>query len=586
MNALRDYQQGAVDAVWEYLAAHKGKSPCVVIPTGGGKTPVIAELCRQACSPEWAGRVLVLAHQKELLEQAGQKLTAFAPEIRFGIYSASIGSRDTSEPVVLCQIQSARRIGAGAFGRRDLILVDEAHLIPASGDGQYRTFLQEARAATPHVRLVGLTATPYRLGSGMIIGGDQLLDEICYEVGVRELMDRGYLTRLISKPGIKGTLVDLSDVKTTGGDFNEGDLGRAMSRGRLIPDTVDDVLDKADGRKAGLIFCTTIDHGEKVVRELRDRGQRVEFITGETGGLERTWLLSEFRAGGIRWLVNVGTLTTGVDCPNIDCVVLLRPTKSTGLYYQMVGRGFRIHPDKADCLVLDYGRNIALHGPVDNLVSKPGKAGSKGGGPAPMRTCGECKEVCHAGLKACPYCGFEFPIGEIPEATHDTRADEDSPIISEPEAVHEVGEVLYSVHQPQGKRALDADGRPKPPSMRVDYFRKGEYDGSDATLLQFRLIVSEWVCLEHEGFARAKAVVWWRLRSNDPVPATIEDAVSAANAGALAFPKAVTVKLEPGSKWKRITKVELGPKPEVELDGALRLEREAEEQRFLDELPF
>jgi len=584
LNALRDYQQATVDAVWDYLATNKGRNPCVVIPTGGGKTPVIAELCRQACSAEWGGRVLVLAHQRELLEQAGQKLTAFAPEIRFGIYSASIGSRDTSELVVLCQIQSARRIGAGAFGRRDLILVDEAHLIPSSGDGQYRTFLAEARAATPHVRLVGLTATPYRLGSGMIIGSDQLLDEICYEVGVRDLMDQGYLTRLISKPGHRNALVDLSDVKTTGGDFNEGDLVRAMTRGRLVADTVDDVLDKADGRKSGLIFATTIAHGENVVAELRNRGQRVEFITGETGGLERTWLLQEFRQGGIRWLVNVGTLTTGVDCPNIDCVVLLRPTKSTGLYYQMVGRGFRIHPDKADCLVLDYGRNIALHGPVDNLVSKPGKAGSKGGGATPMRACSECKEFCHAGLKNCPYCGFEFPISETPDIPHDTRADESSPILSDQiqEETAEIGEVMYSVHQPQGKRAFDADGRPKPPSMRVDYFKKGEYDGTDSTLMQFRLLVSEWICLEHEGFARAKAVAWWRTRSRDPVPVSIEAAVAAAEGGALAFPKSVTVKAEPGSRFKRIVRVELGPKPEVEPTA----EALAADQKFLDDLPF
>lgn len=579
---LRDYQQDAVDAVWQYLRDNPKKNPCVVIPTGGGKTPVIAELCRQACSPEWGGRVIVLAHQKELLEQSAQKLAAVAPEIRFGIYSASIGSRDVSDPVVLCQIQSARRIGAGAFGRRDLILVDEAHLIPTAGDGQYRTFLSEAIAATPHVRLVGLTATPYRLGSGLICGANNLLHEICYEVGVRDLIDQGFLSRLISRPGSKKTLVDLTGVGTSGGDYNEGELGRAVMRGSLVADAVDDFLDRADQRKTILVFCVTIEHAETVLAELRNRGQSAELITGKTGGLERAWNIQAFKEGKIRFLVNVGTLTTGVDVPNIDAVVLLRPTKSTGLYYQMVGRGFRLSPGKEDCLVLDYGRNISRHGPVDNLVSKPTKeAGANPGGQAPMKPCPSCGESYHIALPECPFCGTAAPNREENQTpAHESMADQSTPILSEPETEHEINYTHYSLHIPRGARAVDENGLAKPPSMRVDYYL-GKRD------LAFESpVASEWVCFEHQGFARNKAIAWWRARSRDPVPDTVERAVEAAAGGALAETLAITVKNEPGSHFKKIARAKLGPKPEIELDGAARLERQEADSAFNESLPF
>src|SRR5262249_31170186 len=184
MLTLRPYQEAAKQAVWGHLRA-RDDHPCVVIPTAGGKTPVIASLCKDAVQL-WQGRVLVLAHVKELLEQAAAKLRAVCPEVPFGVYSAGVKRRDTAHPMIVAGIQSVYK-RAGELDPFDLVLIDEAHMISAEGDGMYRQFLADARVVNPDVRLVGFTATPFRLKTGPICTPDGLLNEICYEVGVREL---------------------------------------------------------------------------------------------------------------------------------------------------------------------------------------------------------------------------------------------------------------------------------------------------------------------------------------------------------------------------------------------------------------
>ncbi len=151
----------------------------------------MATICRDAVV-QWNGRVLILAHVKELLQQTADKLSTVCPEVSFGIYSAGLKRRDTNNPVIVAGIQSVYR-RACELDAFDLILVDEAHLIPLEGDGMYRQFLADARKVNPHLRVIGFTATPYRLKSGSICTHDGFLNHICYEVGVRELIRDGYL---------------------------------------------------------------------------------------------------------------------------------------------------------------------------------------------------------------------------------------------------------------------------------------------------------------------------------------------------------------------------------------------------------
>jgi len=237
----------------------------------------------------------------------------------------------------------------------------------------------------------------------------------------------------------------------------------------------------------------------------------------------------------------VNVLTTGFDAPNIDCVAMLRPTLSPGLYYQMVGRGFRLHPGKDDCLVLDFGGNVLRHGPVDVIrVPEPDEED----GQAPAKECPSCRALIAAAYAACPQCGYVFPEREQGDKRHAAKAST-AAIISGKVSVegYEVLDVTYRVH---AKRGAPPDA---PKTMRVDY---------GVGLTDFR---SEWICFEHMGYARHKAEIWWRARSDAPIPETAEEAVMLANSGALAETHSITVRSVSGEKYDRITSCELGPKP-------------------------
>lgn len=533
---LRPYQTEAVAAVYAHLRTRED-NPCVVIPTAGGKTPVMAAICRDAVQ-QWDGRVLILAHVKELLEQAVDKLHAMAPDLwhQIGVYSAGLRSRDTEHPIIVAGIQSVYR-RAAELDRFDLILLDEAHMLPPDGEGMYRTFLAEAKVVNPNVRLIGLTATPYRMTTGMICAPENLLNHVCYEVGVRELIVQGYLCPLKSKAGKRK--VDTSGLHLRGGEFVANEVEQLMDDDVLVRSACREIIEHARDRRSVLIFAAGVQHALHVQRVLDEFGHECGFVCGETLPFERTETLRRFREGDLKYLVNVNVLTTGFDAPNIDCVALLRPTNSPGLYYQMLGRGFRLHPGKDHCLVLDFGGNILRHGPVDALKIKDRDAGD---GEAPAKECPKCQAVIHAAYTVCPECGYEFPPPE--RQRHDREASTAGVLSGEAtETEHEVGETFYSVHV---KRGAPED---HPRSMRVEY------------RIGFNQYVSEWVCVEHSGYARAKAEAWWRERSHEPVPDTAEEAVELAEMGALAPTRTVTVRRVEGEKFDRIIRHTLGPVP-------------------------
>ena len=536
MLTLRPYQQTAVAAVYEHLR-ERDDNPCVVIPTGGGKTPVMATICRDAVVT-WGGRVLIVAHVKELLEQSTDKLRVVCPEVKFGIYSAGLKRRDTQAPVIVAGIQSIYK-RACELGPIDLILVDEAHMIPPEGEGMYQQFLAEARVVNPDVRVIGLTATPYRLKSGMICTPDHFLNDVCYEVGVRELIVQGYLSPLVTKAGV--TRIDTSAVHIRGGEFVAAEVEDLMDQDELVDAACREIVEFTADRRSVLIFATGIKHGRHVQEVLR-RNHNIEcgFVSGETPTAERDATLKAFRDGELHYLCNVNVLTTGFDAPNIDCVVMLRPTMSPGLYYQMVGRGFRLHPGKENCLVLDFGGNVLRHGPVDAIRIEERSAGN---GEAPAKECPICHAVIAAGFATCPQCGYEFPPPE--RQKHEANAT-DAGILSDQmnDTKYEVMDISYSVHT---KR----DAQPgAPQTMRVDY----------------RLGLSHWqsefICVEHEGYARQKAEAWWSRRSPDPVPESAERAVELAEAGALCATHAIVVRSVAGERYDRIVGYDLAEKPE------------------------
>jgi len=384
-------------------------------------------------------------------------------------------------------------------------------MLPLDGEGMYRTFLAEAQVVNPNLRLIGLTATPYRMTTGMICGPENLLNHVCYEVGVRELIVQGYFSPLKTKAGRQKA--DTSALHIRGGEFLAGEVEALMDNDSLVRSACAEIVEQTADRHSVLIFAAGVQHALHVQRVLGELCCECGFVCGETLPFDRAETLRRFRDGELKYLVNVNVLTTGFDAPNIDCVALLRPTNSPGLYYQMVGRGFRLHPSKGDCLVLDFGGNILRHGPVDALQIQD-RAG--GAGEAPAKECPECQAVIHAAYAVCPECGYEFPPPQREQ--HDREATTAGILSGEvTETEHEVTEVYYSVHV---KRGAPED---HPRSMRVDY-RCG-----------FNDYHSEWVCFEHDGYARQKAEAWWRARSHEPVPEIVEQAVDVCEAGRAAW---------------------------------------------------
>jgi len=498
---LRPYQRDAIDATWSYLRA-RTDNPCIVIPTGGGKTLCLAEMIRHALS-EWPGtRICVLAHVRELVEQNADKLRRHWPGAPIGIYSAGLKRRDRFEPVIFASIQSVAD-KAMQMGRFDLLLIDEAHRVPLRAEGQYRDFIDGCRRANPNLRIVGLTATPYRLGGGPVCGPDYILNDVAYEARVGDLIRDGYLCRLVGKAG--AARADLSGVHVRNGEYVGGELERAVNVRNVIDAACDEIVNLCADRRAWIVFCAGVAHAQNVSGALCLRGIKADVVTGDTPARTRDERIAAFQRGELRALVNVNVLSEGFDATHVDAVILMRPTKSAALYYQQVGRAMRLHPGKENALVLDFAGNIVEHGPIDSIIP-PKKPGAKAKSEAPVRECPQCHSLLAVQIRICPDCGHEFPAAE--RAAHDATASMAAILSDEiaPPVEYPVRSVAYAQHV--GKSGV--------PTLQVTYW---------CGLRSFR----EWVCIEHGGFARAKAVSWWTKRdAHGLMPRTVADAVECA----------------------------------------------------------
>jgi DNA repair protein RadD len=528
---LRPYQRGAVDAVFQWVSTNDGH-PLVVIPTGGGKSLIIGTLVAEIRENAPAARALILAHRKELIQQNVKAVASVMPLGQIGVYSAGLKMRDVSAPIIVAGIQSVAK-KADVLGAFDVILIDEAHLVPTEDDTMYRKFIQMAKLQNPSVRFVGLTATPYRLGHGLLHRGKgALFTEIAYDAKVGDLIKDGYLCGLISKATL--TQLDTNGVATRGGEFVAGELERAVDVDATNAAAVDEMIQLFAERNKWLIFCAGVKHAEHIAETLRARGISAASVHGEMPAEDRARALDDFKVGALRAITSMDVLTTGYDEPAIDAIALLRPTKSTGLYVQMVGRGFRLHPSKSNTLVLDFAGNVARHGPVDAIEVKD-KSTAGGEGAVPTKVCPNCQSIEVAGVHACTVCGFEFPKPEKPPISPTAS---DAPILStEPKPItwHEITEIEYHYHQPREET--------KAPSLLVEYF------------MGFRAVGREWICLEHEGYARGRAESWWKRRSTDPVPDTINQALTLTDA-LLTPTKIATI---PDGRWTRIVEYDLPP---------------------------
>lgn len=403
---LRDYQQRAIDQLYAWFANGGEGNPCLVLPTGAGKSHIIAALVKDALQNWPETRVLMLCHVRELISQNAEKLRQHWPNAPMGIYSASLGRRCLTEPITFAGIQSIAKRAAD-IGHTDLVIVDECHTINLEQTGTYRRVLGELLKINPLMRVIGLTASPYRLGQGMIHEGDNALFSALIEpVSIEELIHRGYLSKLRSKH--TSLTLDTTGVKKSGGEFVASALEAAVDTGDNNTRAVTEILERGQDRRSWLVFCAGVSHAEHINAMLQERGIVSACVTGATPKAERERILSEFKAGRIRCVTNVSVLTTGFDAPQTDLIAFLRPTLSPGLYLQMAGRGLRIADGKIDCLVLDFAGNVATHGPITAI--EPPRKGKKSDGAPRTKICPQCDEVVSLMTRHCPTCGHEWVV--------------------------------------------------------------------------------------------------------------------------------------------------------------------------------
>lgn len=464
---------------YEWMASHQG-NPCIVAPTGSGKSWIIAALCEDVLH-RWPDtrRILVLSHVKELLQQDADKIIKAWPDAPIGVYSAGLGSRRI-ERITVAGIQSVYR-RAAELAPVDVVIVDEAHLINSRAVGIYRRLLDDLIDDDGHgPRVIGLTATPYRLGQGMITEGDEALFAGLVEpVTITELVDRGFLSPLRSK--LTETELNVNDVHTRGGEYIESELAAAVDTDDANASIAREIVARADGRRSWLVFCTGVNHAEHMRDALRAQGIAAEVVTGKTPKDERAAILEAYKRGEITALTNANVLTTGFDAPDTDLIAFCRPTMSPGLYVQMAGRGMRPAEGKTDCLVLDFAGNVQRHGPITDVNPRR----ESNGNPV-TKKCPDCGEIISAGSRKCPVCGHVFPEPEHKEREVTLALDGVSDIMGHAPMKSPVRGWWWHV----GKSRANGT-----PMLVVDYQTR------DLSAPPLR----EYLCLMHGGYAQSKA---------------------------------------------------------------------------------
>lgn len=356
MFKLRPYQQEAVDKTIGYFK--KSRDPAVIVlPTGAGKSIVIAELAKIA-----KGRVLVLTHVKELVEQNHSKYESYG--LKAGIYSAGLNQKQTTGKVIFGSIQSVARAKRSFFNDFSLLIIDECHRISMEGETQYKQVIETLKENCPSLCILGLTATPYRLGLGWIYEFNHLgeikskesrfFKHCVFELPLEYMIKNKFLTQPV-KVDIPVTCYDFSELTQKGRMYTTSEVEELLkTQKRLTPLIIKNIVHITESydRKGVMIFSSTVSHAKEILDYLPEGDAKI--VLGDTENDERDEIIQEFKDRKFKYLVNVSVLTTGFDAPHVDVIAILRPTESVSLYQQIIGRGLRIDPAKKDCFILDY----------------------------------------------------------------------------------------------------------------------------------------------------------------------------------------------------------------------------------------
>lgn len=521
----RWYQAEAEFSIFDYFERGGKGNPLVAMPTGTGKSVVIASFIRTIFRRDSRQRILMLTHVKDLIVQNAEKLMSLWPVAPLGIYSAGLKSRDMIMPIVFCGVQSvakaiekslASQDGIPAhlkhFGFRDLIIIDECHLLSPDENTQYQYVIAELKKINPYLVVVGFTATHYRLKQGMLTDNG-IFTDVCYDItgieSFNRLIAEGYLAPLITKGNL--TQIDTSNVSLTGGEYNTKQVEEICGNDKLIYDICKEACEIGFDRNCWLTFAAGINNAEKMAAMLQSFG--IQALAIHSKKRESDEIIAAYKAGNVRCIVNANKLTTGFDHPPIDFIVDAAPTCSPGRHVQKYGRGTRPHVSKINTLVGDFAGNTRRNGPINDPV-KPRKPGEKTGGDAPIKIC-DCGNYNHASARFCGGisnqapefdssrgCGmaFSFETKLFATAGTDEVLRGTAPVVE----YFQVSKVIYNLHEKKDKEG----NLTSPPSIKVTYF---------CGLQAF----SEWICLEHGGPVAHRAREWWKQRhSNEPPKST------------------------------------------------------------------
>ena len=519
---LRWYQEDGINALLNY---DYNSNPLLVFPTGTGKSIIIAEFCKRAMQAFPQTRILMLTHVKELVEQNANKLKSVWETVPLGIFSAGLKQRDTTNPIIFGSMQSVNKHiqkceeeNIPHFGKIDLLIIDEAHLVSEKDETSYRSIIRSLYAINPYIKVIGLTATPYRLKGGMLTECG-IFGEVIYDLSQPDqfirLIKEGYLAPLIPKR--TSIEIDVSDVSILGNEYNLKQLAQVSDKDEITFNAVREIVEHgiAQNRKAWIIFCISVEHCEHVNAMLLSMGIASATCHSKLSDKENTININAFKAGDLQCLVNNNKLTTGFDYPDIDLIGMLRPTNSVSLWVQMLGRGTRPSPRKENCLVLDFAGNTKRLGCINdpNLPSKRKKGGGAGG--CPVKVCPECGCYNHTKARLCEVCGTEFVFqSNLMDNASSLELIKDTTPQFE---TLQVTQVIYNEHKSKGNGL---------PTLQVTYL---------CGLNRY----SEYVCFEHSGFARKKAEIWWQQRSAEPCPTRVYEVLAVANT--LKKPSFITV---------------------------------------------
>lgn len=514
MKKLRNYQEAALKATYDFCRAREG-NPLVVLPTGAGKTLLMAKICSDTVG--WSLRPIIISHSPELVKQTYDEIREVFPQLKPSIFCDKLGKKDLSGNVVISSVQSLY-YNADKIGMFRVALVDECDSIPNKRTtGMYHTIIEKMKANDPRLRLIGLTATPYRLDGGLIFGPDELFSEIVYEAEIHKLIEQNHLCKVMSKAA--QSEVSRRGLKVRNGDFTEESMNQVYAAEGVVRTAASELHSVMQDRRKCLVFCCSVKHCDIASRYLPDSA----VLTYDTPDKERQAIIHGFKAGHIKYLVNINICSIGFNVPDVDTIALWRPTKSKRLYYQQVGRGMRIHPSKDHCLVLDFSGNAREHGPVNRLIERvmDEHVTKKPQGPAVeseelVRVCPVCREVNDRSNERCSDCGA---VLKKPRAitTQESLPNYEADILDmqKRDDKHKVVvAVMASVYHKAGR----------PDSVKIVY----EVEHGKPIL--------EWIFPGSRGFGS-----WWsrHLKIPGPVPNEAAEAVDMINSGFLRFPKLI-----------------------------------------------